>query len=40
MGYEKKFREKVMRYIDKGHTSKEAHEIFGVGTTTIKAWKK
>ena len=28
-----------MEYIDKGHTTKDAHELFGVGTTTIKAWK-
>ena len=40
MGYDKKFREKVIEYIDKGHTTKEAHELFGVGTTTIKEWKK
>jgi len=40
MGYEKKFREKVLEYIAKGHTSKEAQETFGVGRTTIKAWKK
>ena len=40
MAYEKVFREKVLRYIDKGHTMEEAHEVFDVGTTTIKGWKK
>ena len=40
MGYDKKFREKVMEYIDKGNTIKATHELFGVGTTTIKEWKK
>jgi len=39
MGYDKKHREKVLEYIDKGHTSREAHEMFGVGTTTISQWK-
>ena len=40
MAYDKKFREKVMNYIAKGHTIEETHEVFGVGTTTIKEWKK
>ena len=30
----------MIEYIDKGHTIKEAHELFGIGTTTIKEWKK
>ena len=40
MAYNNKFREKVIGYIDKGHTIEEAHEVFEVGTTTIKEWKK
>jgi len=40
MAYDIKFREKVIEYMDKGHTIKEAHEVFGAGTTTIKGWKK
>ena len=36
----KRFRETVLNYIDKGHTMQEAHEVFEVGTTTIKEWKK
>jgi transposase len=35
-----KFREKVMEFMQKGHSIKETHEIFGIGTTTIKGWKK
>ena len=40
MAYETKFREKVLKYISKGHSVREAHEVFEVGTTTIKEWKK
>ena len=40
MGYRKDFREKVLDYLDKGHTMKEAREVFGVGTTTMKEWRK
>ena len=40
MAYDKQYREKVLKYIDKGHSLKEAHEVFEVGTTTIKEWKK
>ena len=40
MAYDKKYREKVLQYISKGHSVREAHEVFGVGTTTIKEWKK
>ena len=40
MAYDVKYREKVLKYLDKEHTLKEAHQVFEVGTTTIKAWKK
>jgi len=40
MAYDKKYRTIVLRYIDEGHTLEEAQEIFGVGTTTIKRWRK
>jgi len=40
MAYEKKFREKVLQFIDKGHTIKEAHEIFGISTYSIKKWRR
>ena len=40
MAYDVKLREKVMSYLSKGHSVREAHEVFEVGTTTIKEWKK
>jgi len=40
MAYETKFRERVMKFMAKGHTIAEASEVFEVGTTTIKEWKK
>jgi transposase len=40
MAYDTKFRERVLNFIDKGHTAEEAHKVFDVGTTTIKQWKK
>ena len=40
MSYSKDLRERVLAYITEGHTQKETSEVFKVGTTTIKAWKK
>jgi transposase len=40
MAYDRKYREKVMNFIDKGNSMQKAHEVFEVGTTTIKEWKK
>jgi transposase len=40
MAYSEELREKVMKYIGKGHTLKEAREVFEVGITTIGEWKK
>jgi len=40
MAYEKKFREKVMNYIEKGHSVKEAQGVYEIGSTTIKGWKR
>jgi transposase len=40
MSYDKKFRESVLDFIDKGNTQETAHKLFGVGTTTIKEWKR
>jgi len=40
MAYDKKYRENVLRYLDEGHTSEEAKEVFQVGTTAIKRWRK
>ena len=40
MAYDKKFREKVLQYIDRGHTIKQAREVFGISTYSIKKWRK
>ena len=40
MAYSVDLRKKVTNYIGEGHTIQEAHEVFKVGTTTIKEWKK
>jgi transposase len=40
MSYSKDLRERVLAYNAAGHTIKETSEVFKVGTTTIKAWKK
>jgi len=39
MAYDTKYREQVMKYLDKGYTIEEAHKVFEVGTSTIKRWK-
>jgi len=38
MAYDKKFREKVLQYIDRGHTIKQGHEVFGISTYSIKSY--
>ena len=40
MAYDKKFREQVIKYHEKGNSIKKTSEEFDVGTTTIKEWKK
>ena len=40
MSYSKDLRERVLAYNEEGHTIKKTSEVFKVGTTTIKAWKK
>ena len=40
MGYSKDLRERVLAYHAEGHSIEKTSEIFKVGTTTIKAWKK
>jgi transposase len=40
MSYSKDLRERVVAYNKERHTIKETSEVFKVGTTTIKAWKK
>ena len=40
MAYDKKFRESVLRHMAKGNSQEATAKLFGVGTTTIKAWRK
>jgi transposase len=40
MVYSEDLRKKVIAYLQDGHTQGSAHEVFRVGLTTIKAWKK
>ena len=40
MAYEKKYREQVLEYLAKGNTYASAKDLFGVGETAIKRWKK
>ena len=38
MAYSKDLRERVIAYLEEGHTQEETSIIFKVGTTTIKRW--
>jgi transposase len=40
MAYRKDLRERVLAYHKEGHTIEKTSEVFKVGMTTIKAWKK
>ena len=40
MSYEKKFRQRVLEYLGTGHTQQATAKTFGVGTATVKEWKK
>ncbi len=40
MAYSEDYRKRVLEYIEEGHTHKEGQEVFKVGSTTIKEWKK
>jgi transposase len=40
MSYDKKFREQVLKYIENGHSIREAHRVFELSTTAIMGWKK
>ncbi|WP_366986403.1 helix-turn-helix domain-containing protein [Bacillus thuringiensis] len=40
MTYTKKYKEQIIKFLEYGHTIKETAEIFHIGTTTIKSWKK
>jgi transposase len=38
MGYSIDFRKKLLEYLGKGHTMREAREVFGVGLDTVNRW--
>src|SRR5215510_975405 len=38
MAYDKKYRERVICYVQEGHTQGETSIVFDVGTSTIKRW--
>ena len=40
MAYDKKFKEQVLKHLSCGHTQEATSKLFGIGTTTIKEWKK
>jgi transposase len=40
MAYSKDLREKVMKYLTKGHTQEEASQVYEVSESAIKEWKK
>jgi transposase-like protein len=40
MAYDAKFREAVLRYIDKGSSYKEVERLFGLSYNTVSQWKK
>lgn len=40
MAYSVDYRERVLGYLEEGHTQSEAQEVFKVGISTMKAWKK
>jgi len=40
MYYDKKFREIVLKHVEKGEKQEEVRKIFGLGKNTITEWKK
>jgi transposase len=40
MSYNKKFREKVLEHVEKGHSQESTRKLFGLGKNTIREWKK
>jgi transposase len=40
MAYSVDYRKRVIEYLDEGHSQTEAQEVFKVGTSTMKGWKK
>ena len=40
MAYDKKFKRRAIEYMEEGNTQEATAKIFGIGTTTLKEWKK
>ena len=40
MAYSKKYRERVLEYLQEGNTQKEASKVFKVSRATINSWKQ
>ena len=40
MSYDRKFREKVLNHVSKGHSQEETRKLFGLGRNTIREWNK
>ena len=40
MGYDKKFRERVLAHVDAGKSQTEVRKMFNLGANTISQWKK
>ena len=40
MSYDKKFRESVLKHIEKGNSQEETRKLFNLGKNTITQWKK
>ena len=40
MGYDKKFRERVLSHVDAGKSKAEVRRMFGLGQNTISQWEK
>ena len=38
MAYRTELRKKILEYIKKGHSARQAAEVFGVGKSTIYSW--
>ena len=40
MGYDKKYRERVLSHVDAGKSKAEVRRMFGLGQNTIRQWEK
>ena len=40
MGYDKKFRERVLSHVDAGKSKAEVRRMFDIGQNTIREWEK